>query len=132
MGHAFAADEPLRRMTQPAGRQRSGGGPSWQDAEPAAGGEVIAHQILVVAKPDPCRVLQLEHLEVRHPIEGRPTSAAQATERFLQNRPDQLEVGDSVELFERVIPAPRPPRVMLGAPDLHWPRPALPPRFLGA
>jgi hypothetical protein len=102
MGHAFAADEPRHRMTQPARRQRSGGGPSWQDAEPAAAGEVTAHQMLVVTKPDPFRVLQLEHLEVHHRAKGgRPPSAAQATEPFPQNRPDQLDVSDLVELFER-------------------------------
>ena len=34
---------------------------------------------------------------------GRPPFAARATGPFLQNRPDQLDVGDSLELFERVI-----------------------------
>jgi len=84
----------------------------------AAEGKAIADQMLGRLEAQPMLRLEIEHLELQDGVERRPTAPrpAHPANRFIQNRPEQLEVDDLLQLLERIALRRKLPQPILDAP----------------
>ena len=100
-----------------------------QAAEPHPG-EAVAHQMLGRLEAQPVLRLQIEHLELQHRVERRPTAfrPVAAAERLIEHRPEQLEVDDLEELLQRIALRRQLAKPILDAPEPRLPRQSASPR----